>query len=96
MKAAESSPKNEDRATERERALERTLRDALALAVGEKVADHALRKARQRARSALRRDSRRAAVHLAGYGALMAYIWHQRRTAKQPATPGAVPASPAA
>ena len=33
-----------------------------------------------------RRDLRRAAAHLAGYGTLLAYIvWHQRRAQRQSA-----------
>jgi hypothetical protein len=85
MKTTESGPGNEGGARERDRALERTLRDALALAVSKKVADQALRQARNKAHSAGRRDLRRAAGHLAGYGTLLTYIWHQRRTHKQSA-----------
>jgi hypothetical protein len=85
MKTTESSPGNRDGARERDRALERTLRDALALAVGKKVADQALRQARNKAHEAGRRDLRQIAVHLAGYGTLLTYIWHQRRTQKQSA-----------
>jgi hypothetical protein len=82
MRTTESSPGNKDGARERDRALERTLRDALALAAGKKVADQALRQARTKAHQAGRPDLRRAAVHLAGYGTLLTYIWHQRRTQK--------------
>jgi hypothetical protein len=86
MKTAESSPANADRTMERDRALERTLRDALALAASKKVADRALRQARTKAHDAGRRDLRRLAAHLAGYGTLLTYIiWHQRRTQKQSA-----------
>ena len=85
MRARESSAGNEDGARERDRALERTLRDALALAVGKKVADQALRHARNKAHSAGRRDLRHVAGHLAGYGTLLTYIWRQRRTQKQSA-----------
>ena len=85
MRTTESSHGNEDGAKERDRALERTLRDALALAVSKKVADQALRQARTKAHGAGRRDLRRVAGHLAGYGTLLTYIWHQRRTQKQPA-----------
>jgi hypothetical protein len=55
------------------------------LAVSKKVADQALRQARNKAHGAGRRDLRRAAGHLAGYGTLLTYIWHQRRTKKQSA-----------
>ena len=86
MKTTESSPANGNGVRERDRALERTLRDALALAAGKKVADQALRQARSKAHAAgQQRDLRRLAVHLAGYGTLLTYIWHQRRTQKQSA-----------
>jgi hypothetical protein len=85
MRTRESSPGNEDGARERDRALERTLRDALALAVSKKVADQALRRARNKAHGAGRRDFRHAVGHLAGYGTLLTYIWHQQRTKKQSA-----------
>jgi hypothetical protein len=61
------------------------------------VADQALRQARNKAHSADKahsankahsagpRDLRRVAGHLAGYGALLTYIWRQRRTQKQSA-----------
>jgi hypothetical protein len=82
MRTRESSPGNEDGARERDRALERTIRDALALAVSKKVADQALRQARNKAHDAGRHDLRRVVGHLAGYGTLLTYIWHQRRTQK--------------
>src|ERR1700675_724693 len=71
MRTTESSHGNDNGAKERDRALERTLRDALALAVSKKVADQALRQARNKAHSAGRRDLRRVAGHLAGYGTLL-------------------------
>jgi hypothetical protein len=82
MRTTESSPGNEDGVKGRDRALERILRDALALAVSKRVADQALRQARHKAHDAGRRDFRRVVGHLAGYGTLLAYIWHQRRTQK--------------
>jgi hypothetical protein len=85
MRTTESSPENDNGATERDRTLERILRDALALAVSKKAADQALRHARNRTRGAGRRDLRRVAGHLAGYGTLLTFIWHQRRTQKQSA-----------
>jgi hypothetical protein len=83
MKTTESSPGNADGTRERDRALERTLRDALALVVSKKVADQALRQARNN--GAGRRDLRRVVGHLVGYGTLLTFIWHQRRTQKQSA-----------
>jgi len=74
MNTTQSSPGNQDGASERDRALERTLRDALALVVSKKVADRALRQARNQAPQAGRRDLRRVAGHLAGYGTLLTYI----------------------
>jgi hypothetical protein len=85
MKTTESSPGNKDGARERDHALERTLRDALTLAVSKKVADQAFRQARNKAHQAGRPDLRRVAAHLVGYGTLLTYIWHQRRTQKQSA-----------
>jgi hypothetical protein len=85
MRTTESRPGNKDRARERDRALERTLRDALTLAAGKKAADQALRQARNQAHDAGRPDLRRVAAHLAGYGTLLTYIWHQRRIQKQSA-----------
>ena len=83
MKTTESSPRDADGTRERDRALERTLRDALALAVSKKVADQALRQARNKAHDAGRSDLRRVAGHMAGYGTLLTYIiWRQRRTHK--------------
>ena len=82
MKTTESSPRDADGTRERDRALERTLRDALALAVSKKVADQALRQARNKAHGAGRRDLRRVAGHLVGYGTLLTFIWHQRRAQK--------------
>ena len=85
MRTTESSPGNADGARERDRALERTLRDALALVASKNVADQALRQARNKAHGAGRRNPRRIAGHLAGYGTLLTYIWRQRRTQKQSA-----------
>ena len=52
MRTTESSPGNEGGARERDRALERTLRDALALAVSKRVADQVLRRTRKKTHSA--------------------------------------------
>ena len=83
MKTTESSPGNEHGARERDRALERTLRDALALAVSKKVADQALRQLATR-RTMLSGGTFAVAGHLLGYGTLQTYIWHQRRTQNSP------------
>jgi hypothetical protein len=83
MKASGSIRGNAVGVKERDRALERILRDALALAVSKRVADQALRRASRQAHDAARRDFRRAAGHLAAYGTLLTYIWLQRRIQKQ-------------
>jgi hypothetical protein len=49
------------------------------------MADQAIRQARAQAHHAGRRDLRHVAAHLAAYGTLLTYIWHQRRTQKQSA-----------
>jgi hypothetical protein len=85
MRTTESSSGKKDEPRKRDRALERILRDALALAVSKRAADQALRQARNKAHGAGRRDFRRVAGHLAGYGTLLTYIWHQRQTQKQSA-----------
>ena len=85
MRTTESIPGNEDGPRERDRALERILRDALALAVSKRMADQVIRQARNKAHGSGRRDLRRVAGHLAGYGTLLTYIWHQQRTQKQSA-----------
>jgi hypothetical protein len=70
------------RTRDHDRELERAIRDALVLAVGKRAADQAHRRARGRAHGI--RPGRLAHVtgHLAGYGMLLAYIWHQHRTPK--------------
>jgi hypothetical protein len=83
MRTTESIPGNKNASRERDHALERVLRDALALAVSKRVADQALRQARNKAHDAGRRDFRRVAAHLAGYGTLLTYIWHQRRNGRE-------------
>jgi hypothetical protein len=69
---------------DRDRELVRALTDALILAVGKRAAHRAVRNARAKSPLAPRRAVWTAA-HLAGYSALLGYIWRQRRTAHQPA-----------
>ena len=78
----ESSPSQEARAQDRDRDRElvRAITDALVLAVGKRAAHHALRRARARSHRTAQRRVVRAAGHLAGYSALLGYIWRQRRT----------------
>jgi hypothetical protein len=83
MTTTQSTSGNEDRARARE--LERTIRDALVLAVGKRAANRALRHARNKAHDAGQRRLSHVAGHLAGYGALLTYIWHLRRAPKHSA-----------
>jgi uracil-DNA glycosylase len=85
MTTTQSTSRNEDRALDRDRELERTIRDALVLAVGKRAADRALRHARTKAHDGRKRRLGYAAGHLAGYGALLAFIWHLRRAPKHSA-----------
>jgi hypothetical protein len=81
-----TSPTDQDgHDRDRDRELVRALTDALVLAVGKRAAHQALRRARTRSGHAMQRRAVRAAAHLAGYSALLGYIWHQRRTAHHPA-----------
>jgi hypothetical protein len=75
----------QDHEHEHDRELVRAIADALVLAVGKRAAHQALRHARgQHHRAALDRimggRAIQAAAHLAGYGALIGYIWRHRRT----------------
>jgi len=65
----------------RDRELVLAITDALVLAVGRRAAHRALRHARSRHHQAAQRRAIGAAAHLAGYSALIGYIWHQRRRA---------------
>src|ERR1700739_3563998 len=85
MKTKEFNPGNESAPRARDRDLERILRDALALAVSKKAADQALRQARNKAHTGGRHGFPRIAGHLAGYGTLLTFIWHQRKAQKQSA-----------
>ena len=83
--AAESTAAQPDRDHDRDRELVRTITDALVLAVGKRAAHQALRHARSQhegngQRRAMELRALRAAAHLAGYSALIGYIWRQRRT----------------
>jgi hypothetical protein len=81
----ESSTKQTGQAHDRDRELVRALTDALILAAGKRTAHRALRNARTNSRSTLPHRAVRAAAHLAGYSALLGYIWRQRRSAHQSA-----------
>ena len=83
--AAESTAAQPDRDHDRDRELVRTITDALVLAVGKRAAHQALAARPQPARRngqrrAMELRALRAAAHLAGYSALIGYIWRERRT----------------
>jgi hypothetical protein len=65
---------------DRDRELVRAITDALVLAVGKRAAHQALRRARARSGRPAQHRAVSAAAHVAGYSALLGYIWHQRRT----------------
>jgi hypothetical protein len=71
---------NHNRDRDRDRELVRAITDALVLAAGKRAAHQTLRRARAGSRPTPARAVR-AAAHLAGYSALLGYIWHERRTA---------------
>jgi hypothetical protein len=85
MTTSQSASRNEDRARDRDRKLERTIRDALVIAVGERAANRALRHARSKAHDGRQRRLAYVAGHLAGYGALLGYIWRPRRAPRHSA-----------
>ena len=64
------------------RELERAIRHALVLAAGKSVADQAHRRAVSKAHGSRPGRLIHLTGHLAGYGMLLAYIWHQHRTPK--------------
>jgi uracil-DNA glycosylase len=87
MSTTESTTKqadqNHDR--DRDRELVRAITDALVLAVGKRAAHQVLRRARAKSGRTAQRRAVEVAAHLAGYSALLGYIWHQRRTSHQSA-----------
>jgi hypothetical protein len=85
MTTTQSRTRRAHQTQDRDRELERTLRDALVLAVGTRAANQALRHARTKARGGWQRRLRHIAGHLGGYGPLLAYIWHLRRTTRHSA-----------
>ena len=70
--------RNHDR--DRDRELVRAITDALVLAAGKRTAHRVLRRARAGSHPTAQHGAVRAAAHLAGYSALLGYIWRQRRT----------------
>jgi hypothetical protein len=69
-------------ARDHNRELERAIRHALVLAVGKRVADQAYRRAVSKAQSSRPGRLIHLTTHLAPYGVLLAYIWHQHRAPK--------------
>jgi hypothetical protein len=84
MKTTESAPETTSGSAaaqpDHDRELVRAITDALVLAVGKRAAHQALRHARRRHHEDAQRRTLHAAAHLAGYTALLGYIWRQRRT----------------
>ena len=78
----DAAAKHADQSRDHDRKLERAIRDALVLAVGKRATDQAHRRAGSRAHGIRPRQLIQVGGHLAGYGMLLAYIWHQRRTPK--------------
>jgi hypothetical protein len=70
---------------DRDRELVRAINDALILAVGQRAARRTRRRARTRAQLTTQHRAVRTVAHLAGYSALLGYIWHQRRASHHPA-----------
>jgi ferric-dicitrate binding protein FerR (iron transport regulator) len=85
MTSTESTTRHANQTPDHSRELERAITDALILAVGKRAADRALRHARARNHPVRQRTLVHVAGHLAGYGALISYIWYQRRTARESA-----------
>ena len=71
-----------DRDQDRElmRELVRAITDTLVFALGKRAAHQTLRHPRANSGHTAQHKAIRAAAHLAGYSALLGYIWHQRRT----------------
>jgi hypothetical protein len=78
--ARETASESATAQPDRDRELVRAITDALVLAVGKRAAHQALRHARRRRHADVHRRTVHAAAHLAGYSALIGYIWRQRRT----------------
>ena len=68
-----------------DRELEQAIRHALVLAVGKRVADQVHRRAVSKAHVSRPGRLIHLTGHLAPYGMLLAYIWHQHRTPKDAA-----------
>ena len=87
MPTTESTPtqagQNHDRDRDRDREMVRAITEALVLAVGKRAAHQELRRVRAQAGRGAQRRAVRAAAHLAGYSALVGYIWHHRRASHQ-------------
>ena len=80
----ESTTKQAGQNHDRDREMVRAITDALVLAVGKRAAHQELRRAGAKAGRTAKRRTVHAVAHLAGYSALLGYIWHQRRTSHQP------------
>ena len=73
----EEGTEHAGRARDHNRELERAIRHALVLAVGKRVAEQAHRRAVSKAHGGRPGRLVHLTTHLAGYGTLLAYIWHR-------------------
>ena len=76
----EAETEHVGQAHDHDRELERAIRHALVLAVGKRVADQVHRRAVSKAHGSQPGRLIHLIGHLAPYGMLLAYIWHQHRT----------------
>ena len=65
---------------DRDRELVRAITDALVLAAGKRAAHQALRRARSQHHRAAQWRALATAAHVAGYSALIGYIWRHRHS----------------
>jgi len=79
MPTTKSTTEQADQNHNRDRELVRAITDALVLVVGKRSAHQAVRRAQAKAGRTAQRRAVHAAAHLAGYSALLSYIWRQRR-----------------
>jgi hypothetical protein len=73
----EAETEHPGQARQHDRELERAIRHALVLAVGKRVAEQAHRRAVSKAHGGRPGRLVHLTTHLAGYGTLLAYIWHR-------------------
>jgi hypothetical protein len=85
MTTTQSTTRQADQTPDRSRELERAITEALVVALGKRAAHRVLRHTRAKPHPARQRNLLQVVGHLAGYGALITYGWHQWRRARQSA-----------